>query len=157
MKTLALFRHAKTERESSTGYDFDRMLTDRGQRDAGKIGDRVRALELVFDLVLASPARRSAETVEYAGLRSPRLDERIYAASSKQLLGIVQEVGDEVGRLLLVGHNPGFERLASRMTGVDIEMPTGALVEIELPVDHWRDVEAGCGRLVRFIKPKEPA
>ncbi len=34
-------------------------------------------------------------------------------------------------------------------------MPTGSLVEIELPIDHWRDVGSGTGRLVRFLKPKE--
>ena len=33
MKSLALFRHAKTEGESSSGRDFDRELTDRGQED----------------------------------------------------------------------------------------------------------------------------
>jgi phosphohistidine phosphatase len=157
MKTLVLLRHAKTERDSSTGRDFDRALTDRGRQDAEKIGARVRERELAFDLVLASPARRSAETVECAGLHSPRFDERIYDASSMQLLGIVQQARDEVDRLMMVGHNPGFERLASQLTGADIEMPTGALVEIELPVARWHDAEAGCGRLVRFLKPKELA
>ena len=56
---------------------------------------------------------------------------------------------------MLVGHNPGFERLASRLTGVDLEMPTGSLIEIELPVDRWRDVEDGSGRQISFIRPKE--
>jgi phosphohistidine phosphatase len=31
MKSLTLFRHAKTERESPTGRDFDRRLDDRGR------------------------------------------------------------------------------------------------------------------------------
>ncbi len=30
MKRLILFRHAKTERDSDSGRDFDRRLTDRG-------------------------------------------------------------------------------------------------------------------------------
>ena len=154
MKSLTLFRHAKTERHSSTGRDFDRQLADRGLGDAPRMGEEIRRLGLEYDLVLSSPAKRAAQTAELAGL-SARYDERIYDASSDQLLAIAQEAEDTAGRLMLVGHNPGFERLASRLVASIIEMPTGSLAEIELPIGHWRDARDGSGRLVRFIKPKE--
>jgi phosphohistidine phosphatase len=156
MKSLTLFRHAKTERDSTTGCDFDRRLMDRGRDDAKRVGAEIRALDLMFDMVLSSPAARAAETAELAGL-TPRFDQRIYDASTGDLLAIVQEAGAEVKRLAMVGHNPGFERLASRLLGQHVEMPTGSLVEIELAVDHWSDVGAGDGRLARFLKPKELA
>lgn len=154
MKNLTLFRHAKTERESMTGRDIDRQLAGRGQRDAARIGDEIRSLGLGYDLLLSSPAARAAETANLAGL-APRHDERIYDATAGELLALVQEAGDEAERLLMIGHNPGFERLASLLTGESLEMPTGSLVEIELPVDHWSDAGAGNGQLVRFLKPKE--
>ena len=157
MKTLALFRHAKTERDSATGRDYDRALTERGQNDSGRVGAEIRELGLHFNLVLASPARRSAETIELAAVPSPTFDERIYDASAGQLLEIVREVDDGVDRLMMVGHNPGFEHLASRLVGNEVEMPTGSLIEIELPRDRWRDVEEKDGRPVRFLKPKELA
>ena len=56
---------------------------------------------------------------------------------------------------MLVGHNPGFERLASRLTGQELEMPTGSLLEIQLPIDRWAD--SGSGSPIRFLKPKELA
>lgn len=153
MKNLTLFRHAKTERESESGRDFDRELNKRGRTDAPRMGEEIRKLGLEYDLVLASPAARAAQSAELAGL-SPRYDERIYDASAGELLALVQAVDDSVGRLLLIGHNPGFERLASRLCGQDMEMPTGSLVEIDLPVDGWKDAGEG-GRLVRFLKPNE--
>ena len=156
MKSLTLFRHAKTERDSTTGRDFDRQLAERGERDAVRIGEELRRLALEYDLILSSPAARAAQTAELAGL-APRFDERIYEASSGGLLMIVHETSASLGRLLMVGHNPGFERLASRMTGKEVEMPTGSLVEIDLPSGDWRDVPMGEGRLVRFLKPKELA
>lgn len=156
MKNLTLFRHAKTERDSSTGSDFDRRLNERGERDAPRMGDEIRRLGLDYDLVLSSPAARAAETAELAGL-TPRYDQRIYDAPPGELLAILQEADNEVQRLLMVGHNPGFERLASRLLGSSIEMPTGSLVEIELPIKQWRDAGAAQGRLARFIKPKELA
>lgn len=154
MKSLTLYRHAKTERDSESGRDFDRRLTDRGRDDAARVGREIGELGLGFDLVLSSPAARAAETAELAAL-SPRFDQRIYDAGVGELLAIVHGVDDAIGRLMLVGHNPGFERLASRLSGQELEMPTGSLVEIELPVESWKG--AGSGRLIRFLRPKELA
>jgi phosphohistidine phosphatase len=154
MKSLTLFRHAKTERDSNTGRDFDRRLIERGQNDSKRIGVEMRALGLKFDLVLSSPAARAAETAELAGLK-PRYDERIYDAASSELIAIAQSADEQVSRLAMVGHNPGFERLASRLIGQVVEMPTGSLIEIEIPVDRWADIGDGSGRMARFIKPKE--
>lgn len=154
MKSLTLFRHAKTERDSDTGRDFDRRLAERGLKDAPRMGEEIRKLGLDYDLVLSSPAARAAETATLAGL-SPRYDERIYDASAGELLAIVQEADDGSDRLMMVGHNPGFERLASRLLGQAVEMPTGSLMEIAIPVDQWREAGDGGGRLVSFLKPKE--
>jgi phosphohistidine phosphatase len=155
MKSLSLYRHAKTERDSDSGRDFDRRLMERGRDDAKRMGDEIRGLGLTFDLILSSPAARAAETAEIAGLTA-RFDQRIYDASTGDLLGIVQTVDEGIERLAIVGHNPGFERLASRLLGRPIELPTGSLVEIALPIDAWRDAGDG-GQLVRFLKPKELA
>lgn len=154
MRSLTLFRHAKTERESDTGRDFDRRLNERGRNDAARMGREIRKLGLKFDLVLSSPASRAAETAELAGL-SAQYDERIYDASMKQLLDLARNGDASIVRLLMVGHNPGFEQLASLLIGAPVYVPTGSLAEIELAVDGWANVERGSGRLVRFIKPKE--
>jgi phosphohistidine phosphatase len=158
MKNLTLLRHAKSERDSPDGSDFARSLNDRGRKDSKRMGDEIRRLGLDFDLVLASPAQRVVETVEGLGGISPQFDEHIYDASTRQLLDIVQSTDDKVGSLMLVGHNPGFERLAARLTADEVDdVPTAALVEIELPIDHWRDADEVSGRVIRFIKAKELA
>jgi len=154
MKSLTLFRHAKTERDADSGRDFDRRLIDRGQRDSKRMGQEISKLGLPFDLVLSSPAARAAETAELAGL-SPRYDQRIYDASTGDLLTLAQQTSNEINRLAMVGHNPGFERLASKLLGGDIGMPTGSLVEIALPIDDWQDAGSGGVQLVRFLKPKQ--
>lgn len=155
MKRLSLLRHAKTERDSSSGRDFDRVLTDRGRENAARIGAEIRDLDLQYGLVLTSPAARAVETVERAGLPSAREDERIYDASAGELLAIVQGADDNIESLMMVGHNPGFERLASRLIGRNVEMPTGSLLELELPNESWRDVGRVSARPLRFLKPKE--
>ncbi|HEX8379533.1 MAG TPA: histidine phosphatase family protein [Allosphingosinicella sp.] len=168
MKTLTLLRHAKSGWDDSVSRDFDRPLNPRGRRAARTVGREMRAQGLAFDLVLASPAQRVIETLEEVaaafGPIEPSFDERLYLAGTAALLETVRDAPDAVERLLLVGHNPGLEELALRLSSpgadrfrreIEIKYPTGTVVEIELPVERWAQVKDGTGRLVRFIRPRD--
>ena len=61
-RRLLIMRHAKSDWGTPGEPDFDRPLAKRGQRDAPRMGEWLRAQGLVPDLVLASPARRAQET-----------------------------------------------------------------------------------------------
>jgi phosphohistidine phosphatase len=166
MKRLSLLRHAKSGWDDPVARDFDRPLNPRGRRAARAVGERMKKEGLGFDLVLASPARRVVETLEEVEATFGPLDacyeKRIYLASTETLLDLVHQASDSAVRLLLVGHNPGFERLALLLTGpgklrsrVEAKYPTGSLAEINLPVKQWRDVGEGEGVLERFIRPRD--
>jgi phosphohistidine phosphatase len=168
MKSLTLLRHAKSGWDDPVTRDFERPLNPRGRRAARIVGAEMKARGLAFELVLASPARRVVETLDEIadgyGAIERRYDERLYLAAAATLLDIVRHAPDDVGRLLLVGHNPGLEELALRLARrdgdalrgeVEIKYPTGTVAEIELPVEHWMDVKQGAGRIVRFIRPRD--
>jgi phosphohistidine phosphatase len=168
MKTLYILRHAKAERDSASGRDFDRPLAERGWNDARAIGREMRRRGLDPDAVAASPAKRAAETLaaveEGHGAVPASYDRRIYDASADALLDIVREADDEAKRLLLVGHNPGFQLLLLRLTADDPQglresagekFPTAALAVVELPVDEWRKVKEGAGQITAMIRPGE--
>lgn len=168
MKTLMLLRHAKSGWNDPVARDFDRPLNPRGRRAARTVGRQMCAEALVFDRIMASPARRVIETLEEVAqacpLGAPVYDQRIYLASTATLLEIIHDTGDEVDRLLLVGHNPGLENLALLLTRADgsdlrgeleAKYPTGTLAEIRLAVEHWADVEEETGSLARFIRPRD--
>jgi hypothetical protein len=61
VKTLALFRHAKSDWSDARARDFDRPLNERGQRGALAMGEHVRDSGRRFDRVIASPAVRVAK------------------------------------------------------------------------------------------------
>jgi phosphohistidine phosphatase len=56
----------------------------------------------------------------------------MYAASASQLLDVVQALPDDADTVLLVGHNPGIEELASLLTGESVSMPTSAIAVLQL-------------------------
>jgi phosphohistidine phosphatase len=168
MKILTLLRHAKSGWDDPVSRDFDRPLNPRGRRAARTVARAMKAQGLGFDLILASPARRVIETLEevaadYGPLR-PDFDQRLYLASTATLLEIVRTTPDEVERLLVVGHNPGLEELALRLSRrgegglrgeVEVKYPTGTVAQIGLPVERWADVKEGIGRIERFIRPRD--
>ena len=64
MDRLILMRHAKAERRSASGDDFDRLLTDDGRGDAAMVGLALAKDGLAPTLVLVSAAQRAVETWE---------------------------------------------------------------------------------------------
>ena len=167
MKILTLLRHAKSTWDDPVARDFDRPLNRRGRRAAQTVGREMQAEHLRFDAVRASPAVRVVETLEdveagYGRALSPDYDQRLYLAGAETLLEIVQEADDAVDRLMIVGHNPGLERLVLMLTAGGAlreeaaeKYPTATLAEIRFDVDYWRDVAEGGGTLERFIRPRD--
>jgi phosphohistidine phosphatase len=169
MKTLTLLRHAKSTWDDPVARDFDRPLNPRGRRAAQTVGREMRAQELAFDRVLASPAVRVVETLEeigngYGKALDPAFDQRVYLATTDTLLDLIRDIDEAVNSLLLVGHNPGLEMLVLLLTRsgdgelrgqAEIKYPTATLAEISLPVERWDDVKEGIGTLSRFIRPRD--
>jgi phosphohistidine phosphatase len=166
MKTLTLLRHAKSGWDDPIARDFDRPLNPRGRRAARAVAREMKRLELEFDLVLASPARRVVETIEEVepvfGPLPTRFERDIYLAPPVVLLDLVRHLDEAAARVMLVGHNPGLESLALALAGpgalrddLEEKYPTATLAEIALPVGRWAEVREGIGTINRFIRPRD--
>lgn len=162
MKTLLLLRHAKPENAVGGLSDFDRALNDRGRREAQAVGKYIQQQKLKLDLLLSSPALRARETTELlisaGGLHGGlRFDQRIYEASSSQLLSLLSEVEAATLSLMLVGHNPGVVDLLEVLTGRTEGMAPATLAKIDLKADKWSTVSAGDGKLDWLVNPNDLA
>lgn len=160
MKTLLLLRHAKSSWDDVSLRDFERPLADRGKRDAPRMGEELKLRAPLPDLIISSPATRARQTTQAivdAGGLTARLEfnDSIYGATSGELTRLIRRLPDAVNCALMVGHNPGFEEVVSRLTGSDERMPTAALACIEFQIDHWNDLEDGAGRLIWLLTPKK--
>lgn len=158
MRELILLRHAHAEPAASGQPDLDRPLSPDGLAEAAAAGRWLAEQGLVPDRVLCSPARRARETLEAVletiGYVEQRLEERVYEATA----GTLAELADahrEAERLLLVGHNPGLERLAALMhsgqSGDYRGMPPASVVVLKLPAEA--SIEPGVATLSAFWWP----
>jgi phosphohistidine phosphatase len=168
MRRLMLFRHAKSELARSGEADLDRALAARGREVTPLMGAYIAQHAPAPDHVLVSTARRTRETWDLlAGAfdKSPpaTFDKRIYEAPAKVLLAVLRDTPAETHTLLVVGHNPGMQELASLlMASGDItarqklleKFPTAALALLDLPIDRWDEIAPHTGRLDRFVTPR---
>ena len=91
-----------------------------------------------------------------------QVEEELYAASSDALLERLCAVPDEVGSLLLIGHNPGLYDLAlvlastgSELDRLEAKFPTAGFATLAVPRSPWSRLGAGDAELVAYVVPKQ--
>ena len=161
MKTLLILRHAKSSWNNAQLTDYERPLNKRGKIDAPRMGKHLREQELVPDLIITSSAERAMTTAEAVAQASGYEQEiqstrSFYHADPEAYLDVLRQLDDSLERVMVVGHNPGMEELLEELTGVWEQMPTAALAQISLPINHWRELDGETtGELVNLWRPKE--
>jgi phosphohistidine phosphatase len=164
VKRLILFRHAKSSWKDERSRDVDRPLAGRGQRDAPRMGKRLKARDARPGLIVTSHAKRArqtakllAEELEY-GRDGLAIDEQLYMASPGAILAVVAKQDDDLDSVLLVGHNPGLTELVNQLVpelGLD-NLPTSGVVAVDLDVKRWREAPAAAAKLVYYDYPANP-
>lgn len=136
MRTIHLLRHAHAEDNAASGKDSDRALSAHGLGQA-----QAAALWLAPQLasgakIISSPARRTQQTAEplLAALADAKLElrEGIYDATPADLIQILLTAPSAS---VLVGHNPGLERLLALLTHGDSigrGMTTASIATLEV-------------------------
>jgi phosphohistidine phosphatase len=161
VKTLLLMRHAKSSWSDEGLPDRERPLNERGEKAAPRMGKWLRKQGLLPDLVVSSDAKRAVQTaqavIEAVGYGIAwRQAPSLYAADIDAYYDVLRGVPDDAGTVLVVAHNPGTAEMVAALTGEDERMPTAAVAQITLPLDHWRDLAPGVeGELVRVGRPRE--
>ncbi|MCB8956870.1 MAG: histidine phosphatase family protein [Nocardioides sp.] len=155
-------RHAKAEQMGPT--DFDRALAARGHADAQEAGSWLSGHGFSPDRALVSAALRTRET--WAAVADgggwdldADLDRGLYSAEPDTAIDLVQQVDDEVRRLVLIGHNPTMAYLAQLLgdgtAAADLErelmsgFPTSALA-VFAQEQPWAELTEGSARLIAF-------
>jgi phosphohistidine phosphatase len=163
MKRLLLLRHAKAVPATDPLVDINRPLADRGERDARRIGERLRQQGPRPALILASPAERALRTAQLVAdmMDYPNdaiaQDRRLYLAEPAAIVEIIAGQDDAIGILLVVGHNPGLTELVHRLLPTfDVEdLPTCALVGLDYAdASAWKRIASGAAALSYYDYPK---
>jgi phosphohistidine phosphatase len=169
MRLLYLLRHAKSSWDDPGIDDFYRPLNKRGRRAASLLTDYFRTHEIHPTMVLCSPSTRTRQTLEFflPALSDAQIsfDQRLYEATRQTLLALINELPDNCQSVLLIGHNPGLQRLALHLIKADPtntalqllndKLPTGGLVSLSTSTDRWGQLTARGCLLEGYVRPSE--
>ncbi len=130
MTRLYLLRHARARWAEPGSRDYDRELDESGREDAARLGGIMQDAGYIPDTVLCSGARRARETWTGLSKNLPIADVRfmdgLYSSDAGGYLDLVRGAGAERS-LLVVGHNPMMEDLATALSRAGDEKALAAV------------------------------
>ncbi|MBU6246632.1 MAG: histidine phosphatase family protein [Xanthomonadaceae bacterium] len=157
MLELILLRHAEALPAGPGDDDRGRRLSGHGEQEARAAGSWLARHGAKPQRVLCSPAERACATARLAlealgHAPELALAEEIYEATPGELLALLDE-HDNLSTVMVVGHNPGIERLVALLVeGRSDEfrgMPPAGLAVLHLN----GPLEPGNARLDAFWSP----
>ena len=162
MKTLYLLRHAKSSWDDAGLDDYHRPLNHRGEKDAPKMGKRLRREGVSPRLICSSSAVRAITTAQRVAeelgypVASIQQEKKLYHAGPEEILTFLRSVPSHVESVMLVGHNPGFTEFANDLLNEEIDnLPTAGVIGAKLAIDAWKDASWGCGKMFLYEYPKK--
>jgi phosphohistidine phosphatase len=135
--SLHLLRHADAgDPEKWQGDDAARPLSEKGVRQAERLGRHLARVGFEPDAILSSPKVRALQTAEIVGRAlgaSVTADDRLAGSLDPGSIdGLLRDAGSP-RRPVLVGHDPDFSELLADLTGApNLTMKKGALARVDL-------------------------
>ena len=161
-RRLILMRHAKAETFAET--DRERVLTERGRRDAVAAGMHLVSIGVLPGYVLVSSATRAVgtwEAVAHGAGADPEvsLDDAIYGGGPEVVTEVLRAVALDAEVVMVIGHNPTVAYLAhllddgngdeAALREMALGYPTSALTVFEVEVP-WSDLGADTATVTHF-------
>ena len=86
-----------------------------------------------------------------------RFTRALYHAGLSDVRDEAESVLPDVGTLMVVGHNPGWESMASTLAGTDVVMTTCNAALLEVEAETWPEALAmdSCWSLFEHVRPRE--
>ena len=159
MKRLLVIRHAKSDWDSLSDSDFERPLNNRGLSDAPKMGLHLKEVALFPDLIISSGAKRAITTAKSIARSMDYkneiiVDNKIYNASSHEIISVINKIDEQYDTVFLFGHNPGVSNLINELTSEWVNLKTCCVVELEIVVDKWSHISNETAIFKQYYSPK---
>lgn len=181
MKKIYLTRHAKARKEgdedsfkddfesdvkgeveSDVERDFKRPLSKKGKEELEKLIPSLKKHALKPDIIIASPALRTAQTAQ---ILAQALDyepskivfeDFLYEADALEIFKFLKKLDDNLSEVLLIGHNPALKELCELLCQVRLgAYPTSSTLAAGFEVAHFKDISERAGKILFFEKVKK--
>jgi phosphohistidine phosphatase len=139
---LYFLRHGEADWPNWKKPDDERPLTERGKKEMRQVAKFLHRLNVKPDLIVTSPLPRASQTAEIAAeyLKAKLRTDELLAKGfgTEQLWTILKR--HRAKRLMLVGHEPDFTEVISKLTGASLKLSKAgvALADVDLAAEKGR-------------------
>lgn len=163
MKQLWIMRHG--EAVSFAPRDHERALSSLATDQFKSVSEQIDKNIAQPQLILSSDAKRTRATASFwkksfqISEENIFFEKELYGAGSNKILDVLQNalLPNDLERILLIGHNPGLSVFAMELmnqTHFSFQgFPTAGLLIVDLPFEHWKDIQFNQGIYNTFIQP----
>ena len=147
---LYFLRHGEADWPDWKKSDDERPLTKHGKREMREVGKFLDRLKVDPILIVTSPLPRASQSAEIAAdyLKAKlRKDEALAPGFGMNELRTVLK-RHRAKSLMLVGHEPDFTNVISKLTGASLKLSKGGVALLDV------DPEAEEGKLLWLFPPK---
>ena len=163
MKSIILFRHAKSDWNAIYSSDHQRPINRRGIKASKLMGLYLAKINEIPDLIISSSALRALQTMENAISAGKweskiKVEKEIYHASVSSLIDLIKRTKNIHSNICIIGHEPTFSYFLKSITNESIfKFPTATMAKIVLKVENWNKIDDKLSKLLWIKKPKELA
>jgi len=158
---LYLIRHAQAESGQHADSDRERMLKDKGSREARAVGRFLQSKFSNNNLIISSPAIRTRNTALLiageVGYSPEKIlfKEEIYSGKQSDLIDLVNKIDSSVEHAMIVGHYPTIVELHDYLSSPSrYSMQPAELLTIKIETE-WSEITTGCGTTVLQFHPNQ--
>ena len=160
-RTLVMIRHAKSSWANPLQSDFERPLNERGLQDAPAMGEKLKSLHIIPDLIISSTAKRTRQTAKRIAkavgydVDKIKWEEKLYHCISSVFDEVIYEISDKVKTVFIVAHNPGITEFVNHLSpdfSID-NMPTSGIVGAHVETKEWNSFSISKRKVFLFEYP----
>jgi phosphohistidine phosphatase len=159
MKTLYVFRHAKSSHKYSGIKDIDRPLSKRGINNTYLISKALKSQIKCPDLVVTSCANRALHTsvifsqvFDYP-MSNLKISKELYSFSDGYLIKTIKALENSFQKVAVFSHDHGVSTFVNKFGNRQIKhVPTCGVIGIQFDCKNWKDIKPG--KTFLFEHPK---
>ena len=157
---IILLRHGESTDRQAGQTDFERTLTERGERSILQLGDVLMNEKIFPDIIFSSNAVRTVQTTEAVSSvhknYKPRImyEPSLYQGTYEEYQHHISKIELPYSTLMVVGHNPSISVLISSFTNNYIKAlqpGQAALIQINDRADS--NFKSLSGNFIKLIGP----
>jgi phosphohistidine phosphatase len=165
MLNLYVMRHSKSSWNERNINDFERPLSNRGEKDIKLIIAFLKKKKTSFDLAYISSSKRTKQTFKILKnniyCKKIIYSKKFYLCNENFIFYKIKNTKKKYKNILIINHEPCCKNLVLKLTKknklsfVNKKFKTSAIAKLVFNIKNWVNLKNASGNLTFFKTPKD--